>query len=107
MEENEKVEAEQISQTQNFQEEKVKPKTTKKQAMDVAALTLGIISIVVSGMWLVALPTSILAIIFGVKSAKRTGSKIGKAGMITGIVGLSLCIVLTIGAIIFIKLMSY
>lgn len=106
MEENEKIEAYQVSQTQNSQEENVKPKATKNQAMDVAALTLGIISIVISGMWLFALPTSILAIVFGVKSARRTGSKIGKAGMITGIVGLSLCIVLTVGAIILIEIIS-
>lgn len=78
----------------------------KKQAMDVASLTLGIISIVISGMWLVALPASIIAIVFGVKSARRTGSKVGKAGMVTGIVGGCLTIVLLIGAILLIELIS-
>lgn len=39
-------------------------------------------------------------IVFGVKSALRTGSKIGKAGMITGIVGLSLCVFIYIGMIL-------
>ena len=58
--------------------------------MHVASLALGIVSIVACSFWWLALPTGILAIIFGVKSAKRTGSRIGKAGMITGIVGLSL-----------------
>ena len=43
-------------------------------------------------------PLAIYAsIVFGVKSAIRTGSKIGKAGMITGIVGLSLCAFIYIG----------
>ena len=40
--------------------------------------------------WYITLPTGITAIVLGVKSARRTGSKMGKAGIITGIVGLSL-----------------
>ena len=62
----------------------------KKTAMPVASLVLGIISIITNLFWYITLPTGILAIVFGAKSAKRTGSKIGKAGLITGIVGLSL-----------------
>lgn len=62
----------------------------KNSSMHIAALTLGIISIVSCFFWYITVPTGILAIIFGVKSAKRTGSKIGKAGMITGIIGLAL-----------------
>ena len=62
----------------------------EKTGMPVASLVLGIISIVTNLFWYVTLPTGILAIIFGAKSAKKTGSKIGKAGLITGIVGLSL-----------------
>lgn len=61
-----------------------------KYVMHIAALVLGIISILTASFWYIVLPTGVLAIVFGVKSAKRTGSKIGKAGMITGIVGLSL-----------------
>ena len=61
-----------------------------KYSMHIASLVLGIISIITAWFWYITLPTGILAIIFGVKSAKRTGSKIGKAGMITGIIGLSL-----------------
>ena len=65
-------------------------KEKKKTAMPVASLVLGIISIITNLFWYITLPTGILAIVFGAKSAKRTGSKIGKAGLITGIVGLSL-----------------
>ena len=61
-----------------------------KSVMHVASLVLGIISIFSALFWYITIPTGILAIVLGVKSAKRTGSKIGKAGMITGIVGLSL-----------------
>ena len=49
--------------------------------MPAASLTLGIISII----------TGILAIVFGVKSIHRTNSKLGKAGMVLGIIGVSLC----------------
>lgn len=62
----------------------------KNSAMAVAALPLGIISIVLSLFWYVTLPTGILAIVFGSKSTRRFGSKLGKSGLITGIVGLSL-----------------
>lgn len=68
-----------------------------KSVMHIASLVLGIISIVSALFWYITLPTGILAIIFGVKSARRTGSKIGKAGMITGIVGLSLFAFIYIG----------
>ncbi len=68
-----------------------------KSAMNVASLVLGIISIITELFWYIALPTGILAIVFGVKSALNTGSKIGKAGMITGIAGLSLFAFIYIG----------
>ena len=58
--------------------------------MNIASLVLGIISIVTAAFWYITLPTGILAIIFGVKTARKTGSKLGKAGLITGIIGLSL-----------------
>lgn len=61
-----------------------------KNVMHIVSLVLGIISIVTALFWYITLPTGILAIVFGVKSARRTGSKIGKAGMVTGIVGLAL-----------------
>ena len=65
-------------------------KNLNKLTMNIASLVLGIISIVTAAFWYITLPTGILAIIFGVKTARKTGSKLGKAGLITGIVGLSL-----------------
>lgn len=62
----------------------------KKSVMHIVSLVLGIISIVTALFWYVTLPAGIIAIVFGVKSARRTGSKMGKAGLITGIIGLSL-----------------
>ena len=63
----------------------------KKTGMGVAALVLGIISIVSALFWYISIPTSILGIVFGAKSARKVGSKLGKAGLATGIVGISLC----------------
>ena len=77
-----------------------------KNVMHICSLVLGIISIVFALFWYIALPTGILSIIFGVKSARRTGSKIGKAGMITGIIGLSLCVFMYVGMALIILLQS-
>ena len=62
----------------------------KNSAMATASLPLGIISIVLALFWYIAIPTGVLAIVFGSKSTRRLGSKLGKSGLITGIVGLSL-----------------
>ena len=78
-----------------------------KSAMAVASLTLGIISIILNLFWYISLPTGILAIIFGTKTIKRFGSKIGKAGLVTGIVGVSLCVFAYISAIILILIYEY
>ncbi len=71
-----------------------------KSAIHIMSLVLGIISITTALFWYITLPTGILAIVLGVKSSIKTGSKIGKAGMITGIVGLSLFAFLYIGMIL-------
>lgn len=75
-----------------MEEEKINMQDKNKTGMCVAALTLGIISIVTSLFWYICLPTGVLAIIFGAKTAKKMGSKLGKAGIITGIVGISICV---------------
>ena len=72
----------------------------KKSAAAVSSLVLGIISILSALFYYISLPTGILAIIFGAMSIKRTGSKIGKSGLTTGIIGLSLCLFLYISMVI-------
>lgn len=64
---------------------------TSGNVIHIISLVLGIISIVFSAFWYLSIPSGILALIFGVKSVKRFNSKIGKAGLITGIIGLSIC----------------
>ena len=65
-----------------------------KSGMPVAALVLGIISILFASFWYISLTTGILAIVFGAKSSRKLGSKLGKAGLITGIIGVTLCVFL-------------
>lgn len=77
---------------------------TNKSVMHIVSLVLGIISIVTALFWYITLPTGIVAIVFGVKSSRRTGSKIGKAGMITGIIGLALFTFMYIGMILLLVL---
>lgn len=77
-----------------------------KSSLGVASLTLGILSIVFAIFWYITLPTGILAIVFGAKSTKKIGSKLGKAGLITGIVGLALFAFIYISLIILILVSS-
>lgn len=72
-------------------DEKIEVKEENKSAKIVASLTLGIISILFSLFWYISIPTGILAIVFGAITTKKFGSKIGKSGLVTGIVGLSIC----------------
>ena len=72
-------------------EEKIEVKEKNKSAMAIASLPLGIISIIFNLFWFISLPTGISAIIFGTNTTRKLGSKIGKAGLVTGIVGVSIC----------------
>lgn len=77
-----------------------------KSSMGVASLVLGIISIITTLFWYITLPTGILAIVFGVKSVRKIGSKLGKAGLVTGIVGVSLFAFIYISIILMLLLAS-
>ena len=79
----------------------------KNSVLHIVSLVLGIISIVTNLFWYMVLPTGILAIIFGVKSVKKTGSKIAKAGVITGIIGLALFVLAYVGIIGIILIENY
>ena len=79
----------------------------KHSPMSIASLTLGIISICTVAFWYISIPSSIIAIVFGSKTTKRIGSKLGKAGLVTGIVGLSLTLLLYIVVITIIALGDY
>lgn len=71
-----------------------------KSPMAIASFVLGIISLTSVFFWYITIWAGILAIVFGAKSTKKTGSKLGKAGLIMGIVGLSVFAFIYISLII-------
>ena len=73
----------------------------------IISLVLGIISIVTTLFWYISLPTGITAIVLGAKSYKKEGKKLGIAGLITGIVGVSFCLLIYISLVIIIILQNY
>ena len=99
MEENENIEektavesketevVETVPQTENVTTENNK---NDSKALSIAALVLGIVSLVGGKLGILALACGILAIIFGVKGQQRDGKKMAKAGMILGIISVSL-----------------
>lgn len=61
-----------------------------REHYSVSSLVLGIISIINVCFYYVSIPTSIIAIVLGIKEYRYSKSKIGLTGFILGIVGASL-----------------
>ena len=78
----------------------MKNKKDERIVGHITSIVLGIISIVTMLFWYISIPTGVTSIVLGVKSYKKYDKKIGLAGMITGIVGLSLCSLIYITLII-------
>jgi len=99
MEENEKIEEEKAS-VENNNTEVVEnivtediPKSNvenESKSFSIASLVLGIVAFVATKTGLIALACAILAIVFGVKGQKKAGKGMAKAGMILGIIYVSL-----------------
>lgn len=82
-------------------------KEENRMISHIIALVLGIISSLTTFFWYISLPTGITAIVLGARTYKKQGSKMGLAGLITGIIGLSLCLLIYISLIIIIFLSHY
>jgi len=78
----------------------MKDKNENRIVSHILSLVLGIISIATVLFWYLSLPTGITAIVLGAKSYKRAGKALGLAGMITGIVGTSLCFLIYVSLLI-------
>lgn len=77
------------------------PMPQQKNGMAVAALVLGIISLVLFCFWYLAIPCGILAIIFGSIGGKRakagaSGGGMAKGGLICGCISVGLALVVFI-----------
>ena len=79
----------------------------KNSAMAVSSLVLGIIGILSSFFWYMALPTNILAIVFGAKATRKYASKLGKTGLILGIIGISLFVFIHLSIMILLMVANY
>ena len=77
-----------------------KEEARRHSSMHITAFVLGIISVVGNLFWYISIPCGVLAIIFGAKSSRALGSKLGKAGLILGIVGTALTIFIYISIIL-------
>ena len=85
----------------------MKNKNNNKKVMHIVAFVLGIISIISGLFWYIALPTGIMAIVFGAKSYRAYGNKIGLSGLIMGIVGTSITAFIYISLAMIIILQNY
>ena len=89
MDENEKKEAIDITPEENKKEtatENVAKEETKKdrKGLAIAAMVLGIVSLVLFCIWYISLPCAILAIIFGIIAIKSSKRGMAIAGISTG-----------------------
>lgn len=64
------------------------PQQNDRRGMAIAAMVLGIISVVMVCLWYVAIPCGILGIVFGCVSLKSSGHGMALAGIICGSAGL-------------------
>ena len=60
------------------------------KGLSIAAMILGIVSVVLCCIWYIAIPCAILAIIFGIIGKKRDGRGMAIAGLVLGIIALIL-----------------
>lgn len=68
----------------------------KYAALNISSFVCGIISILTSLFYYISIPTGIISIVCGAKGTKKSGSKLAKAGLILGIIGLSICVLIYI-----------
>jgi len=85
----------------------MKEKENNRIVSHIVSLVLGIISILTTFFWYISLPSGIIAIVLGASSYKKEGKKLGLAGLITGIVGTSICLFIYISLIILIYLNEF
>lgn len=75
---------------QEEKKEKIKQEQKSKKGFCIAALVLGIISLVLFCMWYISIPCGILAVIFGITGIKSTDKGMAIAGLVTGAITLSI-----------------
>lgn len=82
-------------------EVEVVKETKTATGFSIASLVLGIVSLVFMCFWVISIPCSILALIFGILSIKKPGKGMAIAGIITGAITLALWVFAFCGAFMF------
>lgn len=72
----------------------------EKKGLSIASMVLGIVGLVCCCFWYIAIPCSILAIIFGILGKKKGGKGMAIAGLVLGIIAIALFIILILIPII-------
>ena len=76
-------------------------KENKVNGLSIAALVLGIVSIVLWCVWFISIPCSILALVFGIIGVKKPGKSMAIGGIVTGAIALAIWVILFVGAFMF------
>ncbi len=92
MEKEQRLDAKQVTKITKREEYLAKDDDRRHSSAHIVAFVCGLIAVLGNLFWYIALPTGVLAIVFGAKSSRATASKLGKAGLILGIVGIALMV---------------
>ena len=76
------------------------PVARPTNGLSIASLVLGICSIVLWWFFGLGIVLGILAVVFGVKARRRTPNGMATAGLVTGIIGLSLSVLFVVLVVI-------
>lgn len=76
-------------------------KENKINGLNIAALVLGIVSIVLWCLWPISIVCSILALVFGIIGIKKPGKSMAIGGIVTGAISIAIWVVLFFGAFMF------
>lgn len=78
----------------------------EKKGLSVAAMILGIISLVFFCVWYLSIPCAIIAIVLGVLGRKKGGKGMATAGIVLGIIAIILVVLILVLAGIGIGVLS-
>ena len=96
MDEEKKEQEEKAVKPEVVEEQKAEENKEESKGMSIAALILGIVSLVMLCIWYISIPCSILAIIFGILGRKKGGKGMGTAGLVLGIITVAFLIMIYI-----------